>query len=280
MASLINKYSIARGPYTVTLPNASKIRDLNLQEISVTGKLIKKQLTTIDPQTGNRSRRYPASPKYAIESDGDLHFCLGTMTKKPHIPCEIQRANGMQDVFNNSIGSSIKVTGFFRCLFEHPGYYGGADAHICEIHPVRSVTIDGEDYVFDVGRPEDPSIHQWDETTQQDEKIEVTYDDSTDTLEFKKMGRLDINYVEVSGKVSNIKINSNQDDLSSFSFDSDVIGKTIEVFCLQNTRAATQLQDLKNNSTVTLLGLRNIDLDAAIKDQQYVINLLAVDINQ
>src|SRR5437879_3130011 len=40
-------------------------------------------------------------------------------------------------------GSQITVSGFFRCMFEHPGFRAIDDAHVFEIHPVRAVSFGG-----------------------------------------------------------------------------------------------------------------------------------------
>ncbi len=89
---------------------------------------------------------------------------------------------------------------------------------------------------------------------------------------------MDTNYVEVAGTISHIQISNDQSGLSSFLFDSGDIGYEITALCLPNTNAFGQLSNLNNGDSVTLLGLRNIDLSQAIDNQAYVINLLAVNI--
>lgn len=185
------------------------------------------------------------------------------------------------DSLSNSIGKQISVTGFFRCLFEHPGYWGKADAHIFEIHPVGNLSVDGNNFGFPVGRPDPQSIHPWDaKITNQDAAVQVTYDATSDTLQFSNTGKMDENYVQATGQVSNIQINNDPAGLSSFQFTSQDIGYAITALCLPNTNVFAALGNLNNGDMVTLLGLRNIDLDQAIKNQQYVINLLAVDMSK
>jgi hypothetical protein len=283
LAPLINGYSVARDPYSVTIPSASQLRDLCLKELTVDGALLNKQLTHIDINSQARTWRYPANSNTYdhMEADGDIHFALGTETLHPHVPCEIQ--NGTQnllDTLNNSIGQPISVTGFFRCLFEHPGYWGNTDAHIFEIHPVGNMAINGQNFSFDVGKPDPQATRPWSSRiADQDGKVEVQYDSVNDILNFTSTGRMDTNYVQVGGKISNIQLDSNEDGISTFSFDSQEIGYIMKGLCLRNTNAYTQLGQINDGAVVNLLGLRNIDLDSAINNQQYVINLLAVDIS-
>jgi hypothetical protein len=90
----------------------------------------------------------------------------------------------------------------------------------------------------------------------------------------------DENYVEVSGTVSNINLNLNNSDLpASFTFKSKEIGRPLQVYCLQGTTAARQLQQLTKRD-ITMIALRNIDLERALKDKKYAINLLAIDIQK
>lgn len=283
LAPLVNAYSVGKNPYSISIPSASRLRDLCLVELTVNGTLLNKQLTHIDPNSEERSWRYPAgSNTYdRMEGDGDIHFALGTENLHPHVPCEIQRGTqDLLDTLNNSIGQQISVKGFFRCLFEHPGYWSNADAHIFEIHPVRIVTIGDQNFAFNVGKPDPQATHSWSSgIADQDGKVEVQYDSENDVLNFLHTGRMDTNYLQVEGKISNIRLSTNADGISHFSFDSSDIGHTIEGLCLPNTDAYNQLSQVGDGADVNLLGLRNIDLDAAIKNQQYVINFLAVDIS-
>src|SRR5437879_1437831 len=122
--------------------------------------------------------------------DGDLHYCLGTQQLKPHIACELQNAKAFVGLFNQAVGTKISVTGFFRCLFEHPGFRANDDAHCFEIHPVRAVTISGQVHAFDVDVPDQDSIHTWlkpNPLNNQDNKIKVKFDKAKHTLSFTSM---------------------------------------------------------------------------------------------
>ena len=51
-----------------------------LQDITVSGTLLRKQVVALDPTTGRRKVSLGArGGLYSIESDGDLHFCLGAL---------------------------------------------------------------------------------------------------------------------------------------------------------------------------------------------------------
>ncbi|HVH15167.1 MAG TPA: hypothetical protein VNA15_05545, partial [Candidatus Angelobacter sp.] len=160
LAALVNSYTINLGPpKTIIVPNASKLA--TLQEVSVDGILLPKQSIQLDPRTNKRT--ITAIPVgYTINaSDGDLHFDLGTRTLQPHITCELQNATPHLSQFRNSVGQPITVDGFFRCLFEHPGFLSNDDAHIFEIHPVRAVVLGGKSQNFDIAIPNQKSIHTW-----------------------------------------------------------------------------------------------------------------------
>ncbi len=144
LASLVNGYTIRKGPpRAIVVPNASQLT--GLQDITVSGELLKKQFVTLNPQTNQRSVVVAAGGGgYVAQSgDGDLHFCLGPAQLQPHIACELQNAKAWLATFNQAIGQTITVSGFFRCMFEHPGFRSNDDAHIFEIHPVRAVVIGG-----------------------------------------------------------------------------------------------------------------------------------------
>lgn len=83
-----------KNPNTIIIPSASKLRELVLQEIIITGNIIKKQLTYIDINSCARSWEIAKSNGcYGLEKDGDIHFDLGTDNLQPHVPCEIQKGD-------------------------------------------------------------------------------------------------------------------------------------------------------------------------------------------
>jgi hypothetical protein len=251
-----------------------------MQDITVTGRLLKKQLVALDPRINKRKATVAVGGGgYTTQSgDGDLHFCIGTTQLKPHIACELQSAKPYLGIFNQAIDTNIAVGGFFRCLFEHPGFRSNDDAHIFEIHPVRAATLDGHINTFSVGIPDQQSIHTWTNPhplSVQDNHIKVNYDKSTDTLTFTGMDGQDENYVHVAGHISLVRLSSTTAP-TRFSFTSPDIGHSVDGICLQGTTAAGQLAALRGNRA-SLVALRNIDLAKALKGK-YVISLLAIDI--
>jgi hypothetical protein len=280
IAPIINNYSIKTNkPTNIVIKNASKIKSIQ-QDVTVNGKLLPKQFVRLDKKTNKRSVVKPkGGTKYNTSPDGDLHFCLGYQSMKPHIACEVQNAKAFVSKFNQSIGKPISVSGFFRCLFEHPGFRSNDDAHIFEIHPVRAVSIGGYIQAFNVGIPDQKSIHTWKkphDLNKQDNKIKVKYDKTKNTLTFTDMDGTDENYVKIQGTISKIKLNSKGTQPSSFTFTSKEVGHPVLVYCLHGTNAASQLAKLKKKS-ISMIALRNIDLVQAFNNK-YVINLLAIDI--
>jgi hypothetical protein len=278
LAPLVNGYRINHGPpRVISVPHASQLA--GIRDITVTGKLLKKQLVALDPKTNKRTAAFPAGGGgyKAQPDDGDLHFCLGTAQLKPHIACELQSAKPYLSIFNQAIGSNISVSGFFRCMFEHPGFKSNDDAHIFEIHPVRAATLGGYINTFMVGIPDQNSIHTWTSPRPlgaQDARIKVEYDRQTDTLTFTGMDGQDENYVHVAGLVSAVKLGRGAP--STFTFTSPDVGYPLDAMCLQGTTAEAQLGKLKGNR-VSLITLRNIDLAKALTGT-YAISLLAIDI--
>ncbi len=280
LAPLFNNYSISSGPpRTIVVPEASKLAAL--QDITVSGTLLKKQFVTLDPKTNRRTAALAAGGGgyVAQAADGDLHFCLGVSQLQPHIACELQSAKAWLRTFNQAIGKPIAVSGFFRCMFEHPGFNPKDDAHIFEIHPVRAVSLGGAIQPFNVDIPEQKAIHTWTvphKLNQQDSRIKVTYNKAKDTLTFTDMDGQDENYVRVSGSVSNVKLNTSGGAPAFVTFTSGDIGHAVQAYCLQGTTAARQLRQL-TKTHITIVGLRNIDLAEALKGR-YTINLLVIDI--
>jgi hypothetical protein len=277
LSPLVNSYTVNPGPpKTITVPNASRLAQL--QEISLSGTLLPKQSVSLDPRSNRRTvSTDPAG--YTINSnDGDLHIGLGTVALQPQITCEIQSAQAFLSSFKAAVGKPVVIGGFFRCLFEHPGFSTADDAHIFEIHPVRAASIAGKIQSFDIGIPDQQSIHTWTSPhplNAQDNKIQVKYNAASDALTFTGMDGIDENYVRVGGTVSQIQLNLTGGP-ATFVLSSPDIGHPIRVLCLQGSTAARELGQLKA-SKVSMVALRNIDLASALKSQ-YTISLLGIDI--
>jgi hypothetical protein len=276
LAALINDYTITKQARN----NQIVMRHISilakLRDVTVAGILIHKQLASID---ANGKRTYSPPQPYGIEGDGDVHFSLGTKENAAHVPCEVQHGHDYLATINSTIGKQVVVSGFFRCLFEHPGFAAHVDAHICEIHPVRALQLPTGTLTFDVARPDAPAIHPWRPTVNtQDAAVQVTYDDRTDTATFDKVHGMDTNYVQVSGTLNSIDLKKTSPEPAQCTFTSpDIAAGPIDVFCLKGTNAAGQLELLKKGAQVDLLGLRNIDLTQVMKNR-YVINMLGIDI--
>ncbi len=278
LAPIVNGYSIRVGPpKAIVVPNASAFAAL--QDVTVGGTLLAKQVISLDPVSGRRTVSLGANGgKYGIEADGDLHVCLGGRALTPHITCELQHAAAWLATFQAGVGTALSASGWFRCLFEHPGFDANDDAHVFEIHPVRAVTLAGVSQTFDVGIPEPAAIHTWNSPhplNVQDGRIQVAYNRATDTLTFTDMDGQDENYVSVPGTVSNVQRGVGGAP-SRFTLTSPDIGHPIQVLTLQGTRADRELGTIVRGN-VTLIGLRGIDLLQALAGR-YVIQLLAIDI--
>src|SRR5437016_5895109 len=144
LCPLVNAYTISNGnPKTIVVPQASQLA--KLQEVTVSGTLLPKQKITLNPATNHRSiTSGPHNGAYTqAEQNGVLHFSFGTQQGDPHIDCKLLNANAWLRTFNGAIGQDMTVSGFFRCLFVHPGFHSNDDAHIFEICPVRAVTLGG-----------------------------------------------------------------------------------------------------------------------------------------
>lgn len=279
LAPLVNGYRVTPGPpKVISVPHASQL--VGIQDVTIRGTLLKKQLVALDARTNKRTATIAAGGGgYKAQSgDGDLHFCVGTAQLKPHVACELQSAKPYLAIFNQAIGSTVEVSGFFRCMFEHPGFKSNDDAHIFEIHPVRAATLGGNINSFLVGIPDQKSIHTWTNPHPlgvQDSRIRVKYDKPTDTLTFTGMDGQDENYVNVAGLITAVHI-GNGTAPSTFTFSSPDIGHPLDGICLQGTAAQGQLARFKGNRA-SLVALRNIDLAQALAGK-YVISLLAIDI--
>ena len=276
LADLANGYSVDPGPpKRISIPSASKLAAL--RDVTVNGTLLHKQFARLDPASNQRSY---TQGTYRVSSDGDLHFCLGTADGQPHIPCELQNASAFVQAFVGAIGEPISVSGFFRCLFEHPGFRANDDAHLFEVHPVRAVALaGGAIQAFGVDKPDPASIHSWSaphNLSDQDGRVTVSYQAGTDTLVFAGMDGMDENYIQIEGTISQIRDDPASLAPAAFTFTADPIGHDIEVFALEGTNAIGELRQI-GAAAVTMVGLRNIDLQAALQDQ-YVITMLAIDL--
>ncbi len=277
LSPLVNSYTVnPSSPKTILVPNASRLAQL--QEVTVSGALVPKQFVSLDPRTNKRSVAVDPAGYTINRNDGDLHLDLGTGPLQPHITCELQNAQAWLSLFRGSVGQPVVVSGFFRCLFEHPGFGRQDDAHICEIHPVRAVSIAGKIQSFDVGIPDQQSIHTWTSPhplNVQDNRVQVRFNGAADTLTFSSMDGADENYVRVGGTISQVQLNL-MGGPATFVLSSPDIGHTIRVYSLQGSNASRQLAHLKGSS-ISMVALRNVDLVEALKSR-YTINLLAIDV--
>lgn len=278
LTALVNAYSLQMGPpKSIVVPKASALAAL--QDTTVGGTLLAKQVIALNPATGTRTVSPGANGgKYTIEADGDLHFCIGGRALAPHVTCELQHASAALPTFQSAIGTAVSAIGWFRCLFEHPGFAANDDAHIFEIHPVHAVTLAGASQSFDVGIPDPGSIHTWTSPhplNVQDQRIRVSYDRPGDTLTFTGMDGQDENYVRVPGQVSGVYRGAGTTP-STFTLTSTEVGHPVQVLALPGTRADRQLAALPSPN-VSLVALRTINLGQAL-DGRYVIDLIAIDI--
>jgi hypothetical protein len=232
LTPLFNGYSIRAGPpRTIIVPKASALA--GLQDITVSGTLLKRQVVTLDEKTNGSTAKLLGSGGYIKqEADGDLHFALGIKQLQPHIACELQNAKAYLSMFNQSIGKPISISGFFRCMFEHPGFHQNDDAHIFEIHPVRAVSLGGAIHAFNVDIPEQKAIHTWDKPFPQDGRIKVAYDKAKNTVTFTGLDGMDTNYEHVKGNVSVVQLNATGGAPASFTFTSPDIGQSFKAYAL------------------------------------------------
>jgi len=278
IAQLLNytthyRLGTAGGKRTITVPFASKIAALTMVEVTG-GKLLPKQGVTYDLATGKRSVSPVSGGKYKITAnDGDLHFCVGTAGL--HVPCEIQAADGQQNTYNSRIGKRCDVTGFFRCLFEHPGFKSNDDAHIFELHPVRSVTLGGWKLNYDLLAPDNP--HPWGSSLN-NPATTVKYSSTTDEVTFTGAKGMDTNYVTLRGRISGFRgIPSSGQANAILASAALGTGGQITMVFLKGTQAYSDAKGKSDGALIDVLGLRNIDLNAALKNR-YEINLLTIKV--
>ncbi len=284
LAKLVNGYQlkISGATKTIVIPHATELA--NFQDITVDGNLLPKQSISRSSASKNPVVVSKKPGTYKVEAnDGDLHFGLGAKAGLPHVACELQNAKAWLTKFNAALNKSISVSGFFRCMFEHPGFQKNDDAHIFEIHPVRAVSLGGHINSFNVDTPDQKAIHTWlkpNDLNKSDKMVKVKYDKGKDDLTFTGMKGWDENYVGVAGNISRINLNSNGQNPASFTFSGGGIDHPLQAFCLQGTTAATQLLKLSRakQTIVKMVALRNIDLPQALKGV-YSINLLTIDIH-
>jgi hypothetical protein len=271
------------GDWRIEVPKAKALA--KLREVTVSGRLVPKELARI--AAGSATRRYVRDPNgYIIEPlDGDIHFQLGARTaRNGHVGCELQNATASElAAFGTAVGKAMTVGGFFRCLFEHPGFQKQiADAHIFEIHPVRLVDpLAGKARSFDVDIPKSTGIHLWVgqhiDCNALDGGMSVSYARKTDTLTFRGMIGEDKNYVQIAGTASTVSTVAS-DLAATFTFTSPDTRQAHEVTCLSGTRALRQLRGLpRAGGDIWLIAVRGIDLTQALAGR-YAITLLAIDI--
>src|SRR5437588_3552887 len=88
LSPLVNGYKVSVGPpKTIIVPKASQLAAL--QEVTITGTLLRKQIVKLELNTTNRTAHLAANNgEYKpTPGDGDLHFCLGTKQLKHHTTC-------------------------------------------------------------------------------------------------------------------------------------------------------------------------------------------------
>src|SRR5712691_4019114 len=109
LAPLVNAYTIGTGPAkTISVPNASALAAL--QDVTVPGTLVKKQVIALNPRTGRRQVSLgERAGTYGIETYGNLHFCLGARPHQPHITCALQNDKAWLTTFQSAVGSPITV---------------------------------------------------------------------------------------------------------------------------------------------------------------------------
>lgn len=269
--------------WEIDVPDATALAKLG--DVTVSGRLMAKELARIVP--GSPGRSYVGDPKgYVIEPlDGDIHFQLGgRRSRNGHVGCELQNATGAElDAFNAAIGRPMTVGGFFRCLFEHPGFQRQtADAHIFEIHPVRLIDpLAGKSRSFDVDIPKSTGIHLWVgqhiDCNALDAGMSVRFTKKINTLRFRGMIGEDKNYVQIAGTASGISAQAS-DLAASFTFASPDTQQEHRVSCLSGTKALRQLRALRPaGEDIWLIALRGIDLAEALAGR-FTIALLAIDI--
>src|SRR3989442_5193707 len=116
LAPLVNAFTIGTGPAkTISVPNASALAAL--QDVTVPGTLIKKQVIALNPRTGRRQVSLGArGGTYGIETDADLHFFLGARPLQPHMTCELQNAKAWLATIQSAVGQPITYIAPYQCI--------------------------------------------------------------------------------------------------------------------------------------------------------------------
>jgi hypothetical protein len=118
------------------------------------------------------------------------------------------------------------------------------NAHIFEIHPVRTLEIDGELHSVELIAPTF-SIQDWiRELRSLGERCKVRYWKGSDTFVFSHVDVEEQHYVRVAGSVSDLTLNASTNRPAWFMLENAEIGRQMQVTCLQGTRAVRQLRDL------------------------------------
>ena len=277
LAPLLNRYLIQAEPHrTVIIREASYLA--KIQEVTVRGILLKNQLMTWDARfLKHRAVMGKQSGRYALQQDGSLEFCVGVKSLQSHIVCRLSNAAPWLLHINQSIGKRVTVAGLLRCSFQRAGFDPRDNAHIFEIHPIRSLEIGGELHGFELDVA-DSVVEVWSaELSELDERREVRYWKGSDRLVFSNVEADTSNYVRVAGYASDITLNISTNRPAWFILSSTDIPRQIKVTCLQGTRAARQLREI-GSTLIRVVGLRSIDLARALEDR-YRINLIASDIH-
>jgi hypothetical protein len=211
-----------------------------------------------------------------LEEDGSLAFSVGVRDLRPHIVCRIQDGLPWLSLINQSVGKRVSAGGFLRCFFGSPGVDPHDNAHIFEVHPVRTVEIGGESHGCELDVPA-RRIQDWtSDLNRLDERREVRYWKGTDMLVFTNIEAEKEEYVQVTGHASDITLNISTNRPAWFILTSADVARQVKVTCLHGTRAARQLRSL-TSTHVAVIGLRSIDLARAL-EERYRINLLATEI--
>jgi len=171
-------------------------------------------------------------------------------------------------------GSPWRATCAVR--LKRAGFNDHNNAHIFEIHPVRTLEIDGELHSMEPSVPIS-LIRDWTpQLNELDERREVRYWKGRDALVFSNVEIESNTYVWISGRASEITLNNSTNRPAWFILNSPQLQRQVKVTCVQGTRAARRLRDL-GSSWVSVIGLRSIDLPRALEDR-YRINLIAIDV--
>jgi hypothetical protein len=107
-------------------------------------------LFPLDPGTEVEIEGYIIHVSSKIDSaDKDVHFCLAPVqdSQSPFVICEIQNAikeHKDQLDLAQSHGSTVRAKGPLRIFLEHISATTPFTNHLFEIHPARSVSIDGQ----------------------------------------------------------------------------------------------------------------------------------------